>query len=758
VVSKNLRIFGYIHSKSKTPYMSWYTDFKTGTKDHIARGSSKKSKSYKSYGASSWWMDDWDYSPTVYSSYSKKEIESKNLYKMAAHRRAIANFVNIVTGQNIPVRFSTKGDSYTDGKTVTISAKIVEPNEFDPAVGLALHEGSHIKLSNFDLLRELEVAIHRKVGAEKYKELGEIATVKNMTGWIYVIKDILNYVEDRRIDNYIYKSAPGYRDYYRSMYDKYFNDDSIDKGMKSDEFTEETFESYMFRLINLHSKFSRPNALKELPTIARIIKLNEISRLKSTDEALSVALEVFEVILNAIEPITNSKQSGNGKGQTGQGSGAGSPQAGEGEQEAGEDDIDVDMNGEGSDGMGDVGDDTDGDGDGDDDNGIAEEGKGVKGKIKITPGNGKGKPAKGKLSQRQMDIIRKKIEKQKEFLRGQIKKSKITASEQNQLSNIEQSGAELKVVGQTYVTRYGGTTKGIECVVVKKMTRSLMEQSNFPLTSARYSSKPEEDTMYSQYESEVLEGIRIGTLLGKKLQVRGESRDTVFNRQLVGKLDRRMVSALGYGNEHVFFTKETDQFKKANLHISVDASGSMGGSKWRKTMVNIVALAKAVDMISNLTLQISFRTTTNELPYVVIAYDSRTDKFMKVKQLFKYLSPNGTTPEGLCFEAIMKNMVGSTTDMDSYFLNISDGEPYFHGKDMSYSGDSAASHTYKMVKMIEGMGIKVLSYFVADGNYGEDSSSGHTFKKSYGKAASFINVTNVNEVTRTMNKLFMEKA
>jgi hypothetical protein len=738
--------------------MSWYTDFKTGTKDHIARGSSKKSKSYKSYGASSWWMDDWDYSPAVYSSYSKKEIESKNLYKMAAHRRAIANFVNIVTGQNIPVRFSTKGDSYTDGKTVTISAKIVEPNEFDPAVGLALHEGSHIKLSNFDLLRELEVAIHRKIGAEKYKELGEIATVKNMTGWIYVIKDILNYVEDRRIDNYIYKSAPGYRDYYRAMYDKYFNDDSIDKGMKSDEFTEETFESYMFRLINLHSKFSRPNALKELPTIARIIKLNEISRLKTTDEALSVALEVFEVILNAIEPITNSKQSGNGKGQTGQGSGAGSPQAGEGEQEAGEDDIDVDMNGEGSDGMGDVGDDTDGDGDGDDDNGIAEEGKGVKGKIKITPGNGKGKPAKGKLSQRQMDIIRKKIEKQKEFLRGQIKKSKITASEQNQLSNIEQSGAELKVVGQTYVTRYGGTTKGIECVVVKKMTRSLMEQSNFPLTSARYSSKPEEDTMYSQYESEVLEGIRIGTLLGKKLQVRGESRDTVFNRQLVGKLDRRMVSALGYGNEHVFFTKETDQFKKANLHISVDASGSMGGSKWRKTMVNIVALAKAVDMISNLTLQISFRTTTNELPYVVIAYDSRTDKFMKVKQLFKYLSPNGTTPEGLCFEAIMKNMVGSTTDMDSYFLNISDGEPYFHGKDMSYSGDSAASHTYKMVKMIEGMGIKVLSYFVADGNYGEDSSSGHTFKKSYGKSASFINVTNVNEVTRTMNKLFMEKA
>ena len=30
-----------------------------------------------------------------------------------------------------------------------ISSKVAEPNEFDPAVGLALHEGSHIKLSNF---------------------------------------------------------------------------------------------------------------------------------------------------------------------------------------------------------------------------------------------------------------------------------------------------------------------------------------------------------------------------------------------------------------------------------------------------------------------------------------------------------------------------------------------------------------------------------------------------------------------------------
>ena len=89
---------------------------------------------------------------------SEKEIISKNLYKLAANRRAISNFVSIVTGKNIPVRFSTKGDSYTDGETVTISSKISEPAEFDVAVGLALHEGSHIVLSDFDLLSEMNTA------------------------------------------------------------------------------------------------------------------------------------------------------------------------------------------------------------------------------------------------------------------------------------------------------------------------------------------------------------------------------------------------------------------------------------------------------------------------------------------------------------------------------------------------------------------------------------------------------------------------
>jgi hypothetical protein len=677
---------------------------------------------------------------------------------MAAHRRAIANFVSIVTGKNIPVKFNSKGNSYTDGNTVVISSKVAEPNEFDPAVGLALHEGSHIKLSNFTLLQDMYKSIEKAVGPAKLKEWMDIANQKGVSDVIYTIKDILNWVEDRRIDQFIFDGAPGYRDYYRSMYDKYFNDPAIDKGMQSTEMSTETLNSYMFRLINLHSKFSRANALNGLGEITKIAKLSDISRLNSTGDALIVACDIFDVILNNIDAKAQEEENeANGKGK-GKGQGNGSPQAGEGEQEAGEDDIDVEV-GDGDDGDGDDSETEDFDEAGGD-NEVAEEGKGVMGKIKVMLG-GKaknGKPAEGKLSQRQLEILKKKIEKQKEFIRGNIKKGTVSQNENKQLDTIDKSGTELKTVGQELANGVV-VTKGIDCIVVKKMTQSLMESSDFPLASLRYNAKEGEHQNSVHCASEVAEGIRIGTILGKKLQVRSESRETIFNRQLVGRMDKRMISSLGFGNEHVFYTKEIDAYKKANLHISVDASGSMSGTKWRKTMTNVVALAKAVSMIPNLEIQISFRTTSGELPYIVVAYDSRVDKFIKVKTLFQYLQPGGTTPEGLAFEGVMKQMVGSTSDIDSYFLNISDGEPYFHGKGYSYQGYHASKHTRKMVDKIEGMGIKVLSYFVSDysGDVDASSGSGKVFKDCYGKAASYINVTNVNEVTRTMNGLFMAK-
>ena len=93
--------------------------------------------------------------------------------------------------------------------------------------------------------------------------------------------------------------------------------------------------------------------------------------------------------------------------------------------------------------------------------------------------------------------------------------------------------------------------------------------------------------------------------------------------------------------------------------------------------------------------------------------------------------------------------------MDSYFLNISDGEPYFGTSTFYYTGDTAFEHTRKMVKQIEGMGIKTLSYYVEDYSNSTEPSEG--FKKMYGKGARKIDVTNIAQITKTMNQLFLEK-
>src|SRR6056300_1372053 len=273
------------------------------------------------YGNSSYWLKDWEDDDIVVDTMNDVEKKSHDLYKLAASKRAISNFVNIVTNDSISVKFNQRGDSYTDGKSVVIGSNVIEPKDFDIAVGLALHEGSHIKLSDFNLLSDIFNLIpdYVKDGAIK----------KGIYNATSVIKDLWNVVEDRRIDRFVFDSAPGYRDYYRAMYDKYFNDKLIDKALLSDEHTEECIDSYMFRIINLRNKNTDLNALKGLREIYKVIGLGSINRLKNSLDSFNVALKVFQIIMANLPAAStdedgNSDQNGEGEPQNGEGQGGGS--------------------------------------------------------------------------------------------------------------------------------------------------------------------------------------------------------------------------------------------------------------------------------------------------------------------------------------------------------------------------------------------------------------------------------------------------
>ena len=86
---------------------------------------------------SSYWLKDglFDDDSTIVNDTTSKQ---NNLLALASYKRAVSNFVNIVTGENINVTFDQRGDSYTDGKSVTISAKM-DDKCFDPTLVLALY-------------------------------------------------------------------------------------------------------------------------------------------------------------------------------------------------------------------------------------------------------------------------------------------------------------------------------------------------------------------------------------------------------------------------------------------------------------------------------------------------------------------------------------------------------------------------------------------------------------------------------------------
>jgi hypothetical protein len=695
--------------------MGWYDSFKTGTLDYLTKGSYSKQKKKS---ASSFWADEWSQydTPTTYWSggewktqqLSKVENSTAELLKLNAHKRAISNFVNILTNKNIPVTFAKKGDSYTDGKSVVLSAE-VKPDKFDVAVGLALHEASHIVLTDFELMPKYDAPkdMFNQFAVAAGKDPQNLDSVEyhlNKDNLFDVVKSLVNFVEDRRIDQYIYNTCPGYRDYYRALYDEYFYDTTIDKGLQSDEYTDETLQSYMFRIINITNSNSDLNKLKGLKEIYQILDLKNINRLKSTKDSLEVAEKITNTILKNISiELSEKPQNGNGEGEGGE------PQ-------------EIDDLGE---------------------------------NFEITQGDDSGdNSCTGvKLSKNAKAQLDKAIKKQKDFVNNNLKKKALTKKENDTLDQIDKSGTTMENVGDTKLEN-GGHIPVVQCMVSKKMTESLMQDREFPF--AYWS---DYDNKFHNWNEETLRrGIIMGTILGKRIAVRSEERETINPRQKNGRIDKRMVAALGYDYVNVFSHKEVDKFKKVMLHITIDGSGSMSGRNWNDSLALAIAICKAGSMVSNLNVQVSIRGTWGNKPYICIAYDSRVDKFEKVKRLFPALQANGTTPEGLTFQAIMKHFVESTKDMDSYFLNICDGEPTFSNDQVSYGGQNAVLHTKKMVNQIREMGINVMSYFVSEGGGSSwGSSSKDKFKQMYGSDSRFIDVTQIVPITKTLNELFMKK-
>ncbi len=675
------------------------------------------------------------------TSFTDTELDIKpkvDYIALAGYRRAIANFVNIVTNRSdINVRYQQNGDSYTDGKTVTIGSKINEKN-FDHVVGLALHEGSHVLLSDFSFLKNLEqntpqelINVGLDCGYNKFEILGHL-------------KNMLNYIEDRRIDHFVFSTSPGYKGYYHAMYDKYFHSKAIDKALRDNTFGNDlTYDNYEARIINFTNKNTDLDALPELRTIYKMI-FSKVKSMTTMSEAFDMATETLHIIYNDIDQVIKTdspdmdgdKLDGNGNS----GQGQNKPMSKKEAQAAAAEMLSNGNYHEYYEAM---------------ENIDTTDWSKVRGQLTDID-NLKKADEYPSLTPQQAKQLANALKKQKDFINDQYKKiGKLSKKDSKQVQSMESAGVTQKEVGEglTKTDYKSNTYKQIpsrtNVVFVKKLTQQMIDDVTFPglIGGGYYGPR----TLPA-----IVRGTKLGTLLGKKLQIRGESRTLKNSRLDSGRIDKRLIAELGFNNSRVFSTTFVEQYNDAILHISVDASGSMGGDKWDNAMTSVVGICKAASMIQNVDVIVSFRTTHDDKPLVAIGYDSRINQFSHIKNLWPNLRAGGTTPEGLCYEAIMDDFVPSTNNKDSYFLNFSDGQPMFSGGGFEYYSDSAVEHTKRQVKKIAQKGISVMSYFIGDGNY-DRSRNMRDFKKMYGKDSQFVDVTSVHQIAKTMNQMFLDK-
>jgi len=215
---------------------------------------------------------------------------------LAQVQKGVTNFVKILTGKNIPVQYAVSGDSMTDGETVYIAANLKE-DTIDYMVGLALHEASHVLLTDFGYLNKEKGKVLENTYKIPQEDLDNVFT-------------LVNFVEDKRIDNFVYSTAPGYQPYYEELYRKSFYSEIIDENLKNDVFRSPSWDAYFFRIINIFNRNSDLDALPGLREVRDLLTYNRINMLESTRDSVKVAVDIYDIIKEHIDE-EEEKEDGN---------------------------------------------------------------------------------------------------------------------------------------------------------------------------------------------------------------------------------------------------------------------------------------------------------------------------------------------------------------------------------------------------------------------------------------------------------------
>lgn len=668
--------------------------FKKSVKSILAEASARTNQFWNKYASdyqdeysagTNYWLKGslFDKKQSMFESeYGFKE-EKYDYFALAQYQRAVANFVHIMTGDpNIHVQYNNNGQNMTDGQTVHLSASINE-KDFDSNVGLALHESSHILYTNMRKFREavsnLVYYAHQHLKDENGNHLfsSQDDVEKLFEGYSDkqdFFKSIVNIIEDLYIDAMTYTAAPGYRIYYKSLYNKFFGDEKVTRAFYDEEFMKPTAHNYLFHLCNFRSPYRNLNALPALQLVWDTLDLQNIRRLKTDEDRINLAYTVAGIILKQLSELEKDDQPDD---QDGFGDGEGD---GEGTDENDGDDMEP-----------------------------------TTGRPNPLPDGVSDKP----LTDKQREQVEKLFQKQRDLINGDTKKTKLSKADAQKVDAVSSVDLDEQIVAKNFEDDYGRfNPRGIKTFIVRNINRKFMESDVSAPFGVRKTGWRRRDV--SRY-------IALGKVLAKKLQIRNEERVTTSTRLKSGRIDARLLHEIGSSNYEIFKQITIHEYQPSYIHLSIDQSGSMNGDKFEESVKLAVMFAVAAKQIKNLHVVVSARSvysdsysygrgksSMHDTPYLVYLYDSNKHNIAHIRDVFEAIYTTNTTPEGLCFEAIMGEILKQSANTDAYFINLCDGQPFMtHDKQQfAYRGQAAQTHSRKQVDRMRARGINVLTYFI----------------------------------------------
>lgn len=203
-----------------------------------------------------------------------------------------------------------------------------------------------------------------------------------------------------------------------------------------------------------------------------------------------------------------------------------------------------------------------------------------------------------------------------------------------------------------------------------------------------------------------------------------------------GTLDSRELHMIhSFDNVFCHKTKE-NQNSNVNLFVTIDASSSMKGKKEREAKKLAGIFVGISNLVSSFNVKIGFRIFKDNPIHVVVENPEKGDDVSK-------FNSSGYTPTGHVFEHMLK--ARQLEDVD-YLVNISDGEPQIPSS--SYGGESAILHTKKQVQRINRTSTELLSYFAEEENiFGNGEKA---FRKIYGNKGRVVNVQDLGTIKKTI--------